>query len=376
VERIAASGPDRLEVSGRWFGVRGRRFVRPTLTVRRDGIDGEVRSLADLEHKPWAAQDGEPWIAAFELAVDLADADAEIELSVAPDIAVALSVAGESAATPGDQIMAARSARTPVAKSEPKTRPRRPRGASPEVEQLTARLANASQALDAERERRAAVDEALEAERSTSRQLRIELGQARAELELASASETAAAAAAQELDATRHDLREARRRTEQLGETHRRELAEAAQHQEERDREHALALEAAQRRHAELERERDKATQAHAAGRSAFQERTGALESAREALARERSESGRLRKRLARAEKSGAAPSGPATAEQPAAALPDSPAPRLAPSTRARPLNPSLRHRTYWIGRTLALLVLLIVLAAIWIVLHSTILNH
>ncbi|MFZ0091644.1 MAG: hypothetical protein WAL63_19230, partial [Solirubrobacteraceae bacterium] len=38
-----------------------------------------------------------------------------------------------------------------------------------------------------------------------------------------------------------------------------------------------------------------------------------------------------------------------------------------------RPLNPSLRHRTYWLGRALALLFLLIVIAAIYLVIHSTV---
>jgi hypothetical protein len=404
VERIAASGPDLLEVVGRWFGVRGRRFVRPTLIVRRAGTDGEVRALAELEHKPWAAEDGEPWIAAFALAVDLQDTGAEIELSVAPDIAVALSAAGKKAAKAGDQITAGKSARTPVAKADPQPRPRRARGAPPEVEHLTARLANATQALEAERERRAAADQALDEERSTSRRLRTELGQARAELDLASAAQAEAAAAAQELETARRQLREAQQRHEQLNEERRREVDEAEHRHGERDHERERELDAAQRRHDDLTDERDQTSQAHAAARTALHERTGALESTREALAQERAESGRLRKRLARAEKSAGAGSGSASGGDTAAGrrgdrprggsaddahdpprgaprrsnphpVPDG-GPRPAPAARVRPLNPSLRHRTYWLGRLLALLVLLIVLAAIWIVLHSTILNH
>ena len=42
---------------------------------------------------------------------------------------------------------------------------------------------------------------------------------------------------------------------------------------------------------------------------------------------------------------------------------------------RLRPVNPSLRHRTWWFGRLLALLVLCGVIAAVWIVLHSTVLH-
>src|SRR5918992_1975301 len=64
LERFRWSEPDRLEVEGRWFGVRGRRFVRPSLTVRV-GARGRRRLLALLEHKPWTADEGEPWIAAF-----------------------------------------------------------------------------------------------------------------------------------------------------------------------------------------------------------------------------------------------------------------------------------------------------------------------
>jgi hypothetical protein len=44
-------------------------------------------------------------------------------------------------------------------------------------------------------------------------------------------------------------------------------------------------------------------------------------------------------------------------------------------SERLRPLNPSLRHRTWWFGRLLALIVLCGVIAAVWVVLHSTVLH-
>jgi hypothetical protein len=63
LERFQWSDPDRLEVEGRWFGVRGRRFVRPVLTVQVAGR--RRRLLALLEHKPWNADEGETWIAAF-----------------------------------------------------------------------------------------------------------------------------------------------------------------------------------------------------------------------------------------------------------------------------------------------------------------------
>jgi flagellar biosynthesis chaperone FliJ len=76
----------RLELSGRWFGVRGRRFMRPTLPTDLD--PGRVRALADLDDKPWAAEDGAPWTASFPW-----ESDRRLqasELSVAPDITIQL----------------------------------------------------------------------------------------------------------------------------------------------------------------------------------------------------------------------------------------------------------------------------------------------
>lgn len=75
-----------LEVTGRWFGVRGRRFVRPTLTPL-SGRDLS-RVLADLEHKPWAPEDGGEWLAAFPWARN--GTSVKFELSVAPDIVIRL----------------------------------------------------------------------------------------------------------------------------------------------------------------------------------------------------------------------------------------------------------------------------------------------
>ncbi|MEA2208860.1 MAG: hypothetical protein QOF54_1337, partial [Solirubrobacteraceae bacterium] len=76
-----------LEVSGRWFGVRGRRFMRPALTTSSGG--SEQRMLAVLDHKPWVAEEGETWLAAFPCSSDPAALD-QAELTVAPDVTVAL----------------------------------------------------------------------------------------------------------------------------------------------------------------------------------------------------------------------------------------------------------------------------------------------
>ncbi len=88
LDRFELTGEDRLEVSGRWFGVRGLRFVRPSLTVRT--ADGERTSLALLEHKPWAAEEGEEWLAAFPWSGESPNPEAA-ELAVAPSVVVALS---------------------------------------------------------------------------------------------------------------------------------------------------------------------------------------------------------------------------------------------------------------------------------------------
>jgi hypothetical protein len=86
VDRFAwADG--RLELKGRWYGIRGRRFLRPTLDVEVDG--NPRRMLAVLEHKPWAADDGEEWMAAFEWPGEPV-ALAVAELAVGPELAVVL----------------------------------------------------------------------------------------------------------------------------------------------------------------------------------------------------------------------------------------------------------------------------------------------
>jgi hypothetical protein len=84
--RLEAEG-GRLELEGTWTGVRGMRFVRPALVVHSAG--GERTLLAVLEHKPWPAEDGQPWRAAFPW--DGGDLDpAHAELAVAPSIVVPL----------------------------------------------------------------------------------------------------------------------------------------------------------------------------------------------------------------------------------------------------------------------------------------------
>jgi hypothetical protein len=94
VDRFEPANNGRLELSGRWFGVRGRRFVRPTLTIVTEL--SRSRMLADLEHKPWAADDAEMWQASFLWDPDGTDI-VDVELAVAPDIAISLPAPGSDA---------------------------------------------------------------------------------------------------------------------------------------------------------------------------------------------------------------------------------------------------------------------------------------
>jgi hypothetical protein len=87
VERFELADNACLELRGRWFGVRGRRFMRPALTSVADGR--EQRILAVLDHKPWNAEDGATWLAAFPCSTDPA-ALADPELTVAPGVTVPL----------------------------------------------------------------------------------------------------------------------------------------------------------------------------------------------------------------------------------------------------------------------------------------------
>jgi hypothetical protein len=78
---------DTLVVSGFWTGVRGLRFVRPTL------VSDDRRILATLEHKPWAHSDDSTWTAAFPW--DGAEVDADrLTLAVSSQVSVSLGDAG------------------------------------------------------------------------------------------------------------------------------------------------------------------------------------------------------------------------------------------------------------------------------------------
>jgi hypothetical protein len=86
VSRFEVVG-ERCQVEGRWVGVRGRRFMRPALTVVVDGKP--IRLLADLADKPWAAEDGGPWKAMFPYTIEEGQSD-QAELTVSPDLTITL----------------------------------------------------------------------------------------------------------------------------------------------------------------------------------------------------------------------------------------------------------------------------------------------
>ena len=78
--------------------MRGVRFVRPALVVHDRATGAEKTLLATLDHKPWPALDGEPWVAAFPWK-DGAEPDvARTELAVAPSIVVPLARAVDGVA--------------------------------------------------------------------------------------------------------------------------------------------------------------------------------------------------------------------------------------------------------------------------------------
>jgi hypothetical protein len=174
LERFGAKG-DRLELTGRWFGVRGRRFVRPTLTPI--GSHELSRVLADLEHKPWAAEDGERWEAAFPWGQG--GGAIKFELSVAPDITIQLPPPGGRSGRPRRLTALPR---RPFL--EPAWRP--PERIETEEPETEARLPDVEEIPEAPPEVLPEVDEAqaeLEATRGQLDSLRTELDVLSAELE-------------------------------------------------------------------------------------------------------------------------------------------------------------------------------------------------
>ncbi|HYH59529.1 MAG TPA: hypothetical protein VD790_09950 [Thermoleophilaceae bacterium] len=214
VERVEWPG-DRVEITGRWFGVRGLRFIRPTLDVE---VDGEPRRLlALLDHKPWAAEDGQDWVAAFPWQGESASLKGA-ELTVAPDLGVDLVPEPK---TKREKPRTARRSRTNALERELAE-------ARTHVERLTRDLERVNQAQVRELNRRDA-EQATELERiGAEHSAAVE----RLEAEHAAAVERLETAKAAELERARDEgavaAADAERRAQALG----RELAGAAERAE------------------------------------------------------------------------------------------------------------------------------------------------
>jgi hypothetical protein len=314
LERFRWAAPDRLELTGRWFGVRGLRFVRPELFVEVDGAPRRV--VAVLDHKPWAPQEGEDWIAAFTWRAASGEVGAA-ELSVG-GIRVELPPPGGDA--PPRRAVAGRAAAPPArarqpAGPKPAPRPRaqvRETGHASELLRLNQALAGAREERDeAQRER--------EAERARVAELAAELEATRAEH----------ARAAAELAAERDAAVRAR---------------DAA----------TLAETAARRALETAEAERDEARRERAAARGARDDAVAANQAVREAAAAQTAQA--------------------AVAAEPPRALPDAAA-RPAPPP---PSTPRLLHDpagrsglALWGPRLVAVALVLGLLAALLLVLGA-----
>jgi hypothetical protein len=297
LDRFQSSG-DRLELSGRWFGVRGRRFMRPSLVLLADGTN--FRALAELEHKPWAAEDGEPWEAAFPWT-----SDAELlaaELSVGPDITVRL---------PAPSPDLDPSQRLPVLPSHggltisPERPPRPDPGASVETPAPVTEPATAArQATDdgkkpAPRRRKSptraeldAVTEQLARSHSEVERLRSELEASRSELDAeragrAEASEAANAESAGALEAAKLEIAAALARRDAAVSSGDQALGErdaALAHRDEAAAERARAISERDRARESFRRMKAEFEQARAAAEQAAREREAALAAQHQAI--------------------------------------------------------------------------------------------
>jgi hypothetical protein len=259
VERFGWAADDRLELVGRWFGLRGHRFLRPTLDV--DVAGERRRMLAVLDHKPWAAEEGEEWVAAFAWRGELAKLD-DAELTVSPDLAVQLplpngSVDGSRPAT----------AAGPAAERHPA---RRPRTAVLEGELATA-LAEAARLSDELAKARESHSEAARELRERARVAQEETRRLEFELQEASGRlATAEAEAETRLEELRKELVDTAARRDAAG-------VEAATARAERD--------TALKKLAEMGRERDALVDARDRAR---EERNAWMSRARAAAAEDR----------------------------------------------------------------------------------------
>jgi len=393
----------RVELTGRWYGVRGRRFVRPSLTLALKSGGIERRALADLAHKPWAAEDGEPWTAAFPLGVALGDAN-EVELSVAPDISVPVSPeAIGKAGRPKSRGASSTGSREPRIRTTPRARPAAAdRGH--ELERLRTRLDAAEAAHERERGRREAAERALEDERTEALKLRSEVGRLGVELDLARTARDELETAASDLETTRNQARDTGRELEaaraeaqhiarQLKEVrssasnnrralenarsetvqHERRLHDARHQLEETGRERDEAIFAFEQERAESERLRRELADAEASIRRLAGGSSASMSTSRSQFGEAGPQD---------AVHSGGAETQPLSRPNPAEHRLEPMSPRLralnklegsTPPWADRPLNPSLQAPGNWMIRGLAVIVVVIVVVAVIVVINSTV---
>ena len=368
LERLDVGDDGRLAVRGRWFGVRGRRFMRPTLTLR--SAAARIRLLADLEHKPWPAEEAESWVAVFPWDLD-AQSVSDLELSVAPDIAVGLPVPG--ADVPGAPIPSGRDTFV-LARSEPTDADALSRKLTEEQhrnqllrEQLD-QLRDAHVQAVAATARRDAALAALEVAQRERGQAADELERARGEFREAVASARAEREEAiQACQLARRETAEARsergaaiRASERLGSERAVALRSAEQAGAARD-DALRTAEEARTETARVRLERDEATAALELARRERDEAVGAAGLA----ARERDKATRARDKALRERDKAVHGAEQASAEA-----------ARAPGLALQPARTFTPRRTYstasgkvWASRGLALIVLVAILVAVALIL-------
>jgi hypothetical protein len=389
--------------------VRGRRFVRPTL-VWYEADGAEHQALADLEDKPWAADDGRAWRAVFLTDPSL-DRALTIELTVAPDITVILrgtppadpprprvrpqslrtpstetAIPSGSDADPGSRASVTPASSTPSSRQPVPSSPRRPSARAYDVERLESRLASSQSALQREQQARVETETALDVARREIRQLDAELARVRAELELAQAGEREGVQAATTLDDARRELHDLRSRHDALAAEHERTLrARTALEAETRERSGELtatrdALAAARgevqatretvlrERAAHADELRGAAERGEAAGRDDAGRDEVDRDEDREPPASLRVSRDARDARLAERERGRDRQREPRPRESVALQHHTPPPPRS-----DRPVNPALRTGN-WLVRLIALLVLAAIVVAVYVVLKSTVL--
>jgi hypothetical protein len=307
VERFGWVTDDRIEVAGRWFGLRGHRFLRPTLDVEVDGH--HRRLLALLEHKPWAADDGDDWVAAFSWQGEPVHVPGA-ELAVGPDLTIELPApAGARSPSP----------KRPAPQAHDLLPAGRPRSHI-ELDLATAR--DEAERLAGELERQRATHAAraeelqrrLSAEHEAVASLKEELAAARA---AAAARESESASRIEQLSAERDAAVAANSAA----------LAETKRIESERD--------SALRGRAAVEQERDAAVRARD---SARQERNAWMSRARVALAEQSTPAGgTVRRRPAGSPPPPKAEPVPAAGEEPARPGAADPEPRTRAARAATP---------------------------------------